>query len=379
MDGKEAKPFVYDFNNDDLEVQAQLRGWGNTVLSELYTADENIVYSPLSLEVALAMVANGASEEGVDQIASLLQLDGAGLEKMNSYVQKLVSGLTGGCDPKVLLTLANSVWIQKEIQLYSFFEQNMKEIFGADVRLTDFKNNLSAAKDEINRWADKTTNGQIKEVNVPIDNTTAFVLSNSGYFYGKWNKPFKEEKTSREPFFNASGQETAVDMMHQVERNGYYQGDHYEMARLQYGNSSFSMLIALPHEGEQLSEVIGDINWTAETIPVELTLSLPRFKVTRSMQLNDALKSLGVKSVYEELPQMSATELHVSGIYQDAFIQVDESGAKAAAVTTATGMVGSVIKEHAPVTMVVNRPFAFAIYDVFTGTVLFEGCINRLQ
>lgn len=373
---RESKPFVYEFDADDILVQSQLKGWEGTVMSELYTPVENMVFSPLSLQVALSMVANGASEEGRAEIASIFQLQESEMDEMNGYMNRLLTGLKGGCDPNVILALENSVWLQKGLSVKPLFEQNMKEIFGTGIKLVDFKGNPSAARNEINKWADSSTHGLIKELSTPIAESTKAVLANATFFSGKWSFPFQEKNTKKELFKNALGQQVQVDMMNRVLSTQYFRNDKYELATLPYGMYNFKMLIALPNEGTNLKDIIGSIDWTANMNIVELYLGLPKFEVNSSLKVEQALKNLGVTSIFKGLPQISNEDIMVSSIIQDAAISVDEEGSKAAAVTTIAMDSSSGIKFE-KVAMTVNRPFAFAILDRETGSVLFEGFINQ--
>ena len=208
-------------------------------------------------------------------------------------------------------------------------------------------------------------------------------LINAIYFKGSWRSQFDKSKTANAPFFALDGSSASVPMMTETATFGVAHGSNYIGVDLPYGNSAYSMTVVLPNSGT-------DINAFAESMTLEkwqsigatmnegeTTLFLPRFKLEWKRTLNDDLAALGMGIAFTaaDFTRMSprGNELVIDNVIQKTFVDVNEEGTEAAAVTSVGVTVTS-----APAPIRIDRPFLVAIRERLSGTVLFIGKIVKL-
>ena len=285
--------------------------------------------------------------------------------------------------PDVTLNLANGIWYQKELQLKPAFVAENKNYFTAELAGVDFSKAESA--DTINNWADKTTHGKIKQVvQYPFPSLTRVILANAIYFKGKWVKPFDKNQTRPHAFHSSSG-DRQVPMMWQRGHFSYQAGDGYQAVRLPYAGGRLQMYLFLPATNSGLTKLLADLNgdaWQGKILPQftdrEGTLALPRFKIEYKVVLNAPLKALGMHQAFDDRADFSAMAeskegLYVSEVWQKSFVDVNEEGTEAAAVTGVRMTMLAAIRPLAPFEMIVDRPFFFIIEDSQTQSILFMG------
>lgn len=366
-----AKAFSYDFVR---QVNAEARG-------------ENYFVSPLSAEVALAMLSNGTAGDTEQEIRKVLVGDDFTIDDLNSYNMKMLHVLPN-IDGRTKMAMANGFWAEKSLCLQPPFQSLISEQYDASCFAFD---NLASAKKEINRWCDEHTNHMIREI-MGEDDSFVFALVNALYFKGEWARKFKAEETQTKPFHNQDGTTTQVPMMHKTTDTGllnYGFNDYCHALFMPFGNSAFSFTVILPAEGYTLDDCVARLSGEAMT---ELhnqyhgecvLVELPRFELEYKCSLNDVLRRMGIRQLFTEeqdLSGMLATDAPLAiDVKQKARIEVDEKGAKAAAVTHVSGdnmMAGPVDPEHWE--FVVDEPFLFFISERSTGSVLFTGRVNTL-
>ncbi len=354
-------------------------------------ADSNIFIAPLSVSYALGMTYNGAAGETREEIAATLELAGLTLEEINQSYQSLTQLLTQ-LDPAVVITIANAIWyrIGKPV-LPEFIELNLT-YFDATVDEVDFldPNTLAA----INQWAEDNTNGKIKKIMDRLDPNLVFLLANAIYFKGDWTFPFDPEKTRTSPFHLASGSETECDMMYaevpQIaadhedvppDKITFYQHVDFKAVSLPYGNQYFQAMIVLPERDVSIADFCSDFDaavWnriiSGLSHEQRLELSFPKFKFSYDLGLDETLQALGMERAFLTGAADFSNMLEGGGVWIDTvihktFVQVDEKGTEAAAVTVVGGV------ESIPPQLFCDRPFLFIIYEHESGTILFMGKI----
>ena len=341
-------------------------------------AGENVFISPLSASMALAMTTNGARGATEEAMRSTLGYGQLPLPEMNRSYDALMDLLTK-LDPKVEIRIANAIWYRQGFPLENAFADTTRRYFDARVTGLDFA--APASVRTINDWVDRSTNGKIEKIidgSIPAD--AMLYLMNAIYFKGTWTDRFDPAQTRDAEFTLGDGRTTRVKMMTRRSRYGYVPGDDYELIDLPYGNGAFSMTILLPKPGQDVDAVVASLDaqeWTdalARIGRLEMYLSLPRFKVEYEKGLNDALRALGMGIAFtpeSDFTAMSPADPWIDTVLQKAFVEVNEQGTEAAAVTSVT-MVTS-----APPSITVDRPFAFVIRERLTGTILFTGKIEK--
>ena len=341
---------------------------------------ENVFISPLSASMALGMTLNGAAGGTFDAMRGTLGLGAATREDISTGYKSLIE-LLRGLDESTDFRIANSIWYEKTFPFNASFINESQQYFGAQVSPLDFGD--PASVDKINSWVNEATGKKIPTIIDEIPNDGVMYLINAIYFKGAWRSRFDKSKTSDAPFFSLDGSSASVPMMTQTAAFGVGHGASYIAVDLPYGNSAYSMTIVLPNTGT-------DINAFAESMTLEkwrgieatmhegeTTLFLPRFRLEWKRTLNDDLTRLGMGIAFTaaDFTRMSprGNELVIGDVIQKTFVDVDEEGTEAAAVTSVGVTVTS-----APAPVRIDRPFLVAIRERLSGTVLFIGKIVKL-
>jgi serine protease inhibitor len=345
--------------------------------------DTNVFISPFSVSTALQMVANGAAGETKAEMQRVLKTAGLPAGTLNSACKDLNQSLNS--QPGVVLNLANAIWYKKEIKLKPEFVSVNKQFFQAELGGVDFTKPESAQT--INHWADVKTSGKIKQVvRWPFDPLTRVILANAIYFKGKWDRPFDKQAT-KDHAFNVlpGGTPKQVPMMWQHGHFNYQQGDGFQAVRLPYAGGHLQMYLFLPDTNSGPTKLLADLNadtWRDKILPKfqdrQGMLALPRFKLDYDVTLNDPLKALGMRQAFAvdaDFSAMADDPLSVSEVKQKSFVEVNEEGTEAAAVTTVTMKTQGVLRPEKSFVMIMDRPFLFVIGDDSTKSILFMGMI----
>ena len=344
--------------------------------------DENVMLSPLSASVALTMLLNGADGQTRAQILALLDApDGADPAAVNESHRVLRDQLLAA-DPEVSLALANAVFYRDTFgpSVRAPFLEAMRGPFAARVEGLDFGS--PAALEAINGWASASTAGRVPTVLDELSPDLVMALLNAVYFKGTWTTQFDPADTRPGDFHLAGGQTVQTPMMWGTVPALTVQGDGYSALELPYGRRNFSFVVMMPDEG-----TLGDFaagleagTWTdvaarldAHQAWGDVLVALPRFSFSSETVLNSQLQALGMVDAFQEgvanLSRISEdSRIVVSTVKQDAFIDVNEEGTEAAAVTTV-----EIVDTSAGPGFVADRPFVFAIRERTTNTLLFIG------
>ena len=342
----------------------------------------NVFISPFSVSTALQMVANGAAGETKTEMQRVLKTGGLPPGALNSACKDLNQSLNS--QPGVILNLANAIWYKKEIQLKPDFVSVNKQFFQAELGGVDFAKPESAQT--INHWADTSTHGKIKEVvRWPFDPALRVILANAIYFKGKWDRPFDKSKTQPHVFHLSGGGEKQTPTMWQHGDFSYQEDDGYQAVRLPYIGGRLQMYLFLPATNSSPAKLLADFSgeaWQDKILPQfekhKGTLAMPRFKMEYAVLLKDPLTALGMKQAFAQNADFSAMAdepLFVSEVKQKSFVEVNEEGTEAAAVTTVTMHATGMLRPEKPFEMIVDRPFVFMIGDDSTKSILFMGVI----
>jgi serpin B len=249
------------------------------------------------------------------------------------------------------------------------------------------------AEATINQWASDQTHGRINGIaNGLIDpDYTDLVLANAIYFKGKWQDPFDKNATQSRPFHPATGPVEQRDLMEKTDTFSYRRGTGYNAVRIPYMGGDVAMYVFLPDPGTAPEKLVGLLNgdrWRRITVPgfsdYKVHLVLPKFRLEDTLELVDPLEKLGIKRAFDstnaDFSGMFTKPHYVSEVRQKTFVQTDEEGTEAAAVTMAPLPLPSGIPapEPPPIELIVDRPFLFTIVDARTGLILFLGVVNEI-
>ncbi len=360
--------------------------FGMELLKKIIEEDENIFISPTSIYTALAMTYNGARGETKEAMAEVLGIKDVDLERLNKNNLALLYFLQEA-DPSVSMHIANSLWMREGVEFHPEFVKRNENYYNASVRELDF--NDPKAADIINSWVNDRTKGLIEDiVEPPIDPFTILFLINAIYFQGDWSEPFDPQNTRDDIFHLPGGETKKTPFMSNSGEFDYYEEEGFQAVRLPYGKKeTMAMYIFLPTEDEGLLNFIDDIDnetwqqWHRSFQVNEGSLQIPRFSMEYEKSLNDVLKALGMEIAFDEgkadlldmVPWEGSPNLYISEVKHKAFIEVDEKGTEAAAVTSV-----EIRTESAPAfyfNMKVDRPFFFLIHEEETDAILFMGTV----
>jgi serpin B len=340
----------------------------------------NIFISPYSASTVLQMACNGAGGQTKTEMQQVLGTTGLAAEAVNA-ANKDCDRAINSQGTNVVLTAANAIWYRKGTPVKPAFVACNQQYFGATVDALDFDDPRSVGI--INAWASEKTHGRINGIADGLVNPlTELVLANAVYFKGKWEEPFEVKSTKDRVFHLRAGQQKQVPMMEQTRKFTYRQGTGYQAVRLPYQGWALAMYVFLPDAGSSPEKLIGIMTgdtWQRVTksgfSDREGTVVLPRFKLEYGVELKKPLKALGMRAAFgkADFSGISDRGLFVSAVRQRAFVEVNEEGTEAAAVTMAPTAIGIEMNPAQPFQMIVDRPFLFLIEDQQTRTILFMG------
>ena len=349
-----------------------------------HTDKTNVFISPLSVSMALNMTLNGAVGATADEIRAALREWGYSTADINAYCRELREALLRA-DPKTTIGIANAIWYRQGATVKAPFIEANRTYYDAEVQALDFSSPTVVGT--INGWCAQKTNNKIKEIVKQVDPTTFMYLINAVYFKGAWTTRFEKKNTHSMIFRRADGSTQTVQMMNLMDTFRCASSDVCDYLEMDYGNHAFSMVIMLPKDGKTTRDVIAMMDgkkWadaiqslTLKKIPV----FLPRFKAECEYPMHEhILPDMGMKLPFNsELADLSGiadvTGLFISKVIHKTFVQVDEEGTEAAAVTSVDVMATG---ESPMQVFTVDRPFVFAIREKSTGVILFIGEIGEI-
>ena len=379
-----ARTIVMDENNDTkslLAISAASNTFGLKLLKKIVDEEpgKNIFISPMSISMALAMTLNGAEGETKKAMLKTLEFSEIDLAGMNRQFKERIRMLKN-LDPAVKLQIANSIWYRSDFQIEKQFIKVNQDNFDARISGVDFRD--AGTVNLINSWVADHTNQKITKIVKRIDPLDFMYLINAVYFKGNWTHSFNPEST-KEDFFNLpDGTKKPCKMMSKKEKFKYFEDDRIQAIELPYGKELFSMVVILPRENVGLDSLITNLNlnlwdtWNKQLSKNEVLLRIPKFKLEFDKSLKKTLASLGMGVAFSgdaNFKKMTRQhKLLISEVKHKTFIDVNEEGTEAAAVTSVRMMLASVRTNFI---MFVNRPFLFAIKENRTGQILFLGKI----
>ena len=336
----------------------------------------NIFISPLSISIALTMTYNGAAGETEHAMAEVLEIGGLDRDTVNHSNAALRNSLEDP-DPKVEISIANSIWSRQGVEFNPDFLERNRVFFGAEVASLDFS--ALEATEIINEWVNTNTNGKIEKIVDKINPQTLLFLINAIYFKGNWQDEFNKSMTRQGIFHLSDGSEKRVEMMRREGEYPYFRGTNFEATRLPYGDGRLGMYIFLPNRDSNLNKFLENLNaenwegWISQFQDRRHEMMLPRFKLEYEVRLNDTLEALGMGIAFGSGADFSGMgpSLFISEVRHKTFVEVNEEGTEAAAVTAVVGV------KSIPSVFRVDRPFFFAIYDAETETILFMGTVTE--
>jgi len=355
---------------------------------------ENLILSPFSVRIAMAMVAAGAATTTEERLVQGLGLaaDRAERAARLSALQRRIAAL--GARGDVTLESACRTWSQHDYPLLPPYAAEVRSVFDAVPALADFARNAEGARREINAWVEERTRNRIRDLVPPglLDASTRLVLVNAVYFLGLWMHEFRAEDTRPAPFHDAAGAPAGEAwLMHrefEPPAARYAEEPGLQICELPYRGAEVAMLILLPAPGRWAdlhTRVDGRTldGWRRALRPRRVDVYLPKFRIESQARLDTTLAAMGMGEVFDpnraDLSRICGRrELFVSAVIHKAFVEVHEKGTEAAAATAAVVSLAMAPSEESPtVVFRADRPFLFVILDRRSGATLFWGHVVR--
>lgn len=344
---------------------------------------ENVIYSPLSIMLAISMVYLGASNTTASEIRNtLFRNQSTGGNAFHEQWRSLFAaiGINNKQQNVDILSLANGLWFDKKFeQLQMRYQRELKEYYDAHIHTVDFSKQESITG--INDWVSLETKGKIQSImkEDDVNEDTVLILVNVLFFKSLWKETFLKEDTYNSEFFIKATSAVDVKMMRKKSLYDFYE-DHVlglQVIKLPYVNGAFAMFIALPQDS--LSQIQKSLTskqlemWERSLYRTTVDVHLPKFTVTASYKLEQVMKELGISEIFDiqraNLSGISqSTQLHISSFFHKSFIEVDEEGTEAAAVSAM-----HLAKRSIDPTFKADHPFIFWIKHIRTETIFFLG------
>jgi len=348
-------------------------------------ADKNVFFSPYSLSTAMAMVYAAAEGETKAQIQKTFHYPAPAILNPNSAA---LYNQFNKPNPDYKLATVNDLWMQQGLTPTKSYIDTVQRYYSGQVTALDFEGSPDSARQTINKKIVEKTKQMIPEL-LPkgsIKSDTAVVLTNAVYFKGDWTLPFTAERTSAQPFYNAIGRASTVQMMQQQSYFSYYEDKHIQVVQLPYKGDDLSMLVVLPKFNhklamQQLTKSLSATKikqWRSGLVRQEVDLQLPKFKLDARYQMKTLLADMGMPKAFNNGAEFNlyadGTPIRLDEVYHQAVVTVDEKGTEAAA---AAGAVGMYVGMSYPVEFKADHPFMFMIKDNKTDAILFLGQVNK--
>lgn len=374
-------PRPVSLNSKQQQVVAAGNDFGFNALRTLVaeSPDSNLLISPFSISAALAMTLNGAEGATEDAMRNVLGFQGLSPDEVNATFRKLLDYLPVA-DPVVTMEIANSIWHHQNFSITPAFLQENQQNFNAGVFPADFQN--PATVDLINDWVSTATHGKITSIVDQIPPEVVMYLINALYFQGDWTYAFDPVKTET-AVFSAPSMDIGVEMMYQRSRMDVLENSLVRAVRLPYGQGRYGFIALLPAEGKSMNEVLLGLNqtdwseWMNQFVALDdFQLYLPKFRLSWEKKLNELLAALGMGIAFDpSLADFGGINpnipLYISEVKHKTYMDVNEEGTEAAAVTSVGIGYGSVSMLR------FDEPFLFFIVEKYTGLVVFSGLISH--
>ncbi|KAI8549842.1 hypothetical protein RHMOL_Rhmol06G0056600 [Rhododendron molle] len=363
---------------------------------------KNVLSSPLSINTVLNMVVAGTTGDTLKLMLGFL-----GSESVDEIISKsthIAAVLRE--DDGLILTMINGAWVNQRFPLVPKYKEVLKAIFRSEANNVDFATKADQLVDEINSWANTASRGLIKNIlqrgSVPID--TTLILANGLYFKGLWDYPYKFEawSTTNRKFYLLNGDNVSVPFMTSYKEYYYGAFDGFKVLKIPYQsrqNNNFSMYFFLPDERDGLQNLLGKFNSDSGFLNEEHfelkkeTLEefwIPKFKFSFDFDVSEVMDDMGEslsiiknpRDLSEMVQNSENVPFFILNMFQKAYIEVDENGTEAAAITRMRLRVGSCWPPPGVkcVSFVADHPFVFMIREERSGLVFFTGAVvNPIQ
>lgn len=380
---KEDEPKPLDLPVKSAELISSDNAFGLQLFKNVLEAadpEENVMISPLSVSLALSMAYNGANGETKIEMEQAMKMTGLSITEINDLNKQLTAALLAH-DSKVTLEIANSIWYRNDFVVISDFIDVNQTYYDAEVRAMDFADPQTI--DVINGWVKDKTHDRIESIVDQISAESFMFLINAIYFKGNWRYEFDKKDTRDGGFYVSENKEVTVPMMHQEVDINIFRNGTFAAIELPYGKGNWTMFVMVPTYDSQLQDILDELNnenwnsWMNSLIPSKgVNISMPKFSFEFESSLKEALQAMGMEAAFTTAADFSGIleggGLMISDVKHKTFVEVNEEGTEAAAVTSV-----EIELTSAGNYFNVDRPFLFVIAETSSNTILFAGRVGN--
>lgn len=347
--------------------------------------NKNFIFSPASITSAMAMTYSGAKNNTFNQIADVFYFN-KNINEFNKDFSKLTDFKLDSRN-KLQFNSANSIWIEKSLELNKNFLEINKQFYSGTAYLENFITNPEKARNNINKWVEEKTNNKITDLLKPsaITGETRLVLVNALYFKGPWNKQFKEKNNTIDDFQFDRKVFKKVTFMNTSISTWYYEDNYAEIIDIPYSDQRFSLMIILPKSFKKMRKFEKKkfnydyyMNYNLNKVRKNVKLSMPKFDIESYFDLNETLINMGVKDAFSGSADFSGItskeQLIISNVLHKAKIIVNEEGTEAAAATAIVMRKTSILVDDLKFN--VNRPFIYILRNNENNCIYFMGKVT---
>ena len=372
----------------DEAISKEINRFSAELLKASAANEGNVMISPASVYLALAMTLNGTDGETKAAMLKVLADEGLTADMINKASRDWMTLLTK-TGSKTTLTIANSIWFDENFTPYKPFLQSNADFFAADARKLEFQD--KDTPQIINNWVKDATNGTIDKIVESIDQDVVMYLINAIYFKSDWQTPFEKNHT-RDRTFNTPNGAVKTAFLHRIGQMTYLSDNEATGIALPYDDGQFAYFALLPDgqttprqwlakqdQASLFDNIAGVMSQKANST---VELAMPKFEARYEDSLLNELTQLGMgiafdpnRADFSQMNEQHTKDLYISEVMHKTFIRVDEKGTEAAAVT-------SVVEEKScmPISdkqLILDKPFLYGIMDLKTGMPLFVGIMEN--
>ena len=367
-----------ELNETQQAINAKLQEFSWELFKEVYVindATENLMISPISLEVALGMFQNGIEGKTLEKLLKTQGLEDFKVDEVNDYYKTMIAGIAKA-DDRVTFTSANSLWYHNEYSVTDNFKSAIENNYTAKVASADFSD--SKTKDIINSWCSDNTGERIKEMIISLGPDDLFHLLNAVYFKGGWPFEFDKKQTKKDEFKTADGDVKEIDMMYMQFSNIAYSDDNdFQTIVIPFSSPGFVYFAMLPKESVKMDDAIASLSPASlnSFVGGKVNLYMPKFEVEYEMTaLVDVLQAINPELAFnqDDITFLN-TKVNDVNIMQKTFFKVDEEGVEAAAATDVSNGHTYDPDKSSIIELRFNRPFVYGIMEASTNMPLFIG------
>lgn len=346
---------------------------------------KNVLLSPLSVLCALAMTANGAENETLEEMEAVL---GMSKDELNLYVYSYMNSLPDSNEYK--LSLANSIWFTEDerFTVSREFLQANADYYGADIYKAPFNDKTCR---EINKWVKHKTDSMIPEIVDEIPTDAVMYLVNALAFEAQWRKVYEKEQVRDGEFTKEDGTKQTAEFMYCTE--GTYLEDEKASGFVKYyKGGKYAFVAMLPDEGVSVSEYVASLDgeklraMLSDPGYTTVSTALPKFETEYSVEMNDVLKGMGMPTAFVSdeadftaLGTSARGNIYINRVLHRTYISVGEKGTKAGAATAVEMADEAGMETLEPKEIYLDRPFVYMLIDTENNIPFFIGTMTDIE